>query len=79
MYQLHYFPANANAAPHMGLEAIGAKYGLIFVDRANDAQKSSEYLKIDPNGHSYPGRRQSDRLRGRCHRAASSIGMPTRD
>ena len=50
MYQLHYFPANANAAPHMGLEAIGAKYGLIFVDRAKDAQKSSEYLKIDPNG-----------------------------
>jgi len=24
MYQLHYFPANANAAPHMLLEALGA-------------------------------------------------------
>ena len=50
MYQLHYFPANANAAPHMVLEAIGIKYDLVFVDRAKDAQKSAEYLKINPNG-----------------------------
>jgi hypothetical protein len=28
MYQLHYFPANTNAAPHMSLEDIGAKYDL---------------------------------------------------
>ena len=50
MYQLHYFPANANAAPHMVLEAIGIKYDLVFVDRAKDAQKSAEYLKINPSG-----------------------------
>jgi glutathione S-transferase len=50
MYQLHYFPANANAAPHMLLEEIGVKYGLVFVDRAKNAQKSREYLKINPNG-----------------------------
>src|ERR1700694_3420114 len=50
MYQLHYFQANANAAPHMLLEALGAKYDLVPVHRANNAQKSKNYLKINPNG-----------------------------
>jgi len=50
MYQLHYFPSNANAAPHMVLEELGLQYDLILVDRQNNAQKSNEYLKINPNG-----------------------------
>ncbi|MEH2512284.1 glutathione S-transferase [Nitrobacteraceae bacterium AZCC 1564] len=50
MYQLHYYPANASAAPHMVLEEMGASYELKFVDRAVNAQKSKEYLKINPNG-----------------------------
>jgi glutathione S-transferase len=50
MYQLHYFPSNANAAPHMVLEEIGQQYELVLVDRAKNAQKSNEYLKINPNG-----------------------------
>jgi glutathione S-transferase len=50
MYQLHYFPSNASAAPHMVLEEIGQKYELVLVDRAKNAQKSEKYLKINPNG-----------------------------
>ena len=50
MYQLHYFPSNANAAPHMVLEEIGEGYDLVLVDRAKDAQKSKEYLRLNPNG-----------------------------
>jgi glutathione S-transferase len=50
MYQLHYFPANANAAPHMLLEELGAKYELLLVDRTKNAHKSREYLEINPNG-----------------------------
>jgi glutathione S-transferase len=50
MYQLHYFPSNANAAPHMVLEELGQPYELVLVDRARNAQKSEEYRAINPNG-----------------------------
>jgi glutathione S-transferase len=50
MYGLHYYPANANASPHILLEDIGAQYELLLVDRAVNGQKSKEYLKINPMG-----------------------------
>jgi glutathione S-transferase len=50
MYQLHYFPGNASLAPHMLLEEIGVPYELLLVDRANQAHKSPQYLKLNPNG-----------------------------
>ena len=50
MIQLHYHPGNASLAPHMLLEEIGAPFELVFVDRANAAHRSPEYLKLNPNG-----------------------------
>ncbi|MCW9034439.1 MAG: glutathione S-transferase family protein [Alphaproteobacteria bacterium] len=50
MYKLHYSPGNANLTPHMMLKAIGVDYELILVDRASNAHKSPEYLKLNPAG-----------------------------
>jgi glutathione S-transferase len=50
MLQLHYFPSNASFAPHMLLEEMGLPFELKLVDRANNAHKSPEYLKLNPNG-----------------------------
>jgi len=50
MYQIHYFPSNANSAPQMVLEELGQIYELVLVERGTNAQKSPEYLKINPNG-----------------------------
>lgn len=50
MYKLYYYPGNANLAPHMLLEELGADYELVLVDRDNNAHKSPEYLKLNPAG-----------------------------
>jgi glutathione S-transferase len=50
MYVLHYYPSNANLAPHILLEEIGAPYRLEWVDRDKDAHKAPEYLKLNPAG-----------------------------
>ncbi|MEH6629296.1 MAG: glutathione S-transferase family protein [Halopseudomonas aestusnigri] len=50
MYKLHYYPGNANLAPHMLLEELGADYELIYVDRNNQAHKSADYLALNPTG-----------------------------
>ena len=50
MYVLHYYPSNANLAPHILLEEIGAPYRLALVDREQGAHKSPEYLKLNPAG-----------------------------
>ena len=50
MMQLHYFPGNASMTPHMVLQEIGAPFELRLVDRAANAHKSPEYLKLNPNG-----------------------------
>ena len=38
MYQLYYYPANANAASHMLLEELGTDYELVLVNRAVNSQ-----------------------------------------
>ena len=50
MIQLHYFPGTASMTPHLVLEELGVPFELKLVDRANNAHKSPEYLKMNPNG-----------------------------
>ncbi len=50
MIQLHYAPGNASMTPHLLLEELGVPFELKLVDRANNAHKSPEYLKLNPNG-----------------------------
>lgn len=50
MLVLHYYPGNASLLPHMMLREIGAPFEMRLVDRDNNAQKSPEYLKLNPNG-----------------------------
>ena len=50
MLQLHYHPSDASLMPHILLEELGVPFALQRVDRANNAQKSPAYLKLNPNG-----------------------------
>ena len=50
MYQLYYYRLNASMAPHFVLEALNVDFELIEVDRKSNAQKSSEYLALNPAG-----------------------------
>ncbi len=50
MIQLYYYPSNASMAPHILLEELGVPYERILVDRARNAHKTPEYLKLNPNG-----------------------------
>ncbi|MGH7120488.1 MAG: glutathione S-transferase family protein [Acetobacteraceae bacterium] len=49
-YVLYYYPGNASLLPHMMLREIGAEFALRLVDRAKNAQKSPQYLRLNPNG-----------------------------
>ena len=48
--RLYYYPGNANLAPHILLREAGVDVELALVDRRADAQKSAEYLRLNPNG-----------------------------
>ena len=50
MLQLYYAPSNASITPHILLEEMGLPFELKLVDRANNAHKSPEFLKLNPNG-----------------------------
>jgi glutathione S-transferase len=50
MLQLHYHPSDASLMPHIFLEELGVPFELKLVDRANNAQKSPQYLRLNPNG-----------------------------
>ena len=50
MIQLHYYPSTASMAPHILLEELGSNYQRVLVDRSQNAQKMTAYLKLNPNG-----------------------------
>jgi glutathione S-transferase len=50
MMQLHYHPGNASLTPHLVAEELGLPLELKLVDRQNNAHKSPDYLKLNPNG-----------------------------
>ena len=50
MLHLYYFTDNASLAPHFLLVETNAEYSLRLVDRNSNAQKSEEYLKLNPAG-----------------------------
>ena len=50
MINLHYYPSTASMAPHILLHEIGAPHQLVLVDRMQNAQKMTGYLKLNPNG-----------------------------
>ena len=49
-YALYYYPGNASLLPHMALREAGVPFELRLVDRAQDAQRSPDYLRLNPNG-----------------------------
>ena len=50
MYTLYYSPGSASMVVHLALLEIGAPFELEKVDFERDAQRSPEYLRINPRG-----------------------------
>ena len=50
MYRLYYYPNNASLAPHFILKHMAIDYTLHRVEREKEAQKSAEYLRLNPSG-----------------------------
>ncbi len=50
MYTLYYMPGRASLAPHIVLQETAAPYRLELVDFEKQAQRSPEYLILNPNG-----------------------------
>jgi glutathione S-transferase len=50
LYRLYYYPLNASMAPRFVMEAIGVEHELVLVDRKANAQKSPDYLALNPAG-----------------------------
>jgi len=50
LIQLHHYPSTASMVPHILLEELGVPYERVLVDRTQDVQKTTAYLKLNPNG-----------------------------
>jgi glutathione S-transferase len=51
MYSLYYSPGTASLAVHWLLIHLGVPFELKLIDLNTQAQKSPEYLRINPSGH----------------------------
>jgi glutathione S-transferase len=51
MYTLYYSPSTASMAVHWMLIELAVPFDLLLVDVAAKAQKSPEFLRINPSGH----------------------------
>lgn len=49
-YRLHYAPDNASLVIRLALEELGMPYDTVLVDRSAEAQDSTEYRALNPNG-----------------------------
>ncbi|WP_299551711.1 glutathione S-transferase family protein [uncultured Tateyamaria sp.] len=49
-YVLHYAPDNASLIIRLALDAIGAPFSTVLVDRSKQEQRSPAYRKLNPNG-----------------------------
>lgn len=50
MLALYYYPGYASLLPHIMLREIGVSFEMRYVDRDSNAHKSTDYLKLNPNG-----------------------------
>ena len=50
MIQLHHYPSTASMAPHILLRELKVPFELLLVDRTQNAQKMTAYLRLNPNG-----------------------------
>jgi glutathione S-transferase len=50
MMQLHHHPSTAAMVPHIVLEEIGLPYERVPVDKAANAHRREDYLRLNPNG-----------------------------
>lgn len=50
MIKLYYYPSTASMVPHIVLEEIGVPYQRLLIDRMQNAHKTPDYLKLNPNG-----------------------------
>lgn len=48
--RLHAYPGTAAMVPHLLLRELAQPFEWVQVDRPNDAHKSAEYLRLNPNG-----------------------------
>lgn len=50
MIELHQYPSTASMIPHIVLEELGVPFRRVLVDRAVDAHRQPDYLRLNPNG-----------------------------